>query len=130
MNKKISIMSLGCKVNLYESVSVLNTFLDNGFTEASFDDICDVYIINTCTVTQTSDSKSKKMIRQAIRRNDKAIICVMGCFAQLNNEEIKKSELPEDEEKLYLEDVQDLITKYNKIVDEKVKEKEEELMQI
>lgn len=92
MNKKISIMSLGCKVNLYESVSVLNTFLDNGFTEASFDDICDVYIINTCTVTQTSDSKSKKMIRQAIRRNDKAIICVMGCFAQLNNEEIKKIE--------------------------------------
>ncbi|MBO4666597.1 MAG: tRNA (N(6)-L-threonylcarbamoyladenosine(37)-C(2))-methylthiotransferase MtaB [Bacilli bacterium] len=92
MSKVVSYMSLGCKVNLYESVSVVNSFLENGFVEGSFDDICDVYIINTCTVTQTSDSKSKKMIRQAIKRNPDAIICVMGCFAQLNNEEIKKIE--------------------------------------
>lgn len=87
---KIGVMSLGCKVNLYESVSVLNTFLEHGFVESSFDDICDVYIINTCTVTQMSDAKSRKMIRKAIKTNPNAIICVMGCFAQLNNEEIKK----------------------------------------
>ena len=92
MNKKIGYMSLGCKVNLYESVSIINSFVDNGFEETSFDDVCDVYLINTCTVTQTSDSKSKKMIRQAIKRNSNAIICVMGCYAQLNNEEIKKIE--------------------------------------
>ena len=90
MDKKVSFISLGCKVNLYESVSIINTFKEHGFVEASFDEICDVYIINTCTVTQTSDSKSKKMIRQAIKRNPDAFICVMGCFAQLNNEEVKK----------------------------------------
>ena len=90
MNKIVSFMSLGCKVNLYESVSIVNSFVKAGFTEGNFDDICDVYIINTCTVTQTSDAKSRKMIRQAIKRNKDAIICVMGCFAQLNNEEVKK----------------------------------------
>ena len=92
MSKVVSFMSLGCKVNLYECVSVINSFKEKGFVEGSFDDVCDVYIINTCTVTQTSDSKSKKMIRQAIKRNPNAIVCVMGCFAQLNNEEVKKIE--------------------------------------
>ena len=92
MPRSIGFMSLGCKVNLYESVSVVNAFIEKGFIEKSFDDICDVYLINTCTVTQTSDSKSKKMIRQAIKRNPDAIICVMGCYAQLNNEEVKNIE--------------------------------------
>lgn len=82
---KISYMALGCKVNLYESVAITNDFLKHDFELADFDDVCDVYIINTCTVTQTSDSKSKKMIRQAIKRNSDAIVCVMGCFSQLNS---------------------------------------------
>ena len=85
---KISYMALGCKVNLYESVAIVNDFLAHGFELAEFDDVCDVYIINTCTVTQTSDSKSKKMIRQAIKRNPNAIICVMGCYSQLNSKEV------------------------------------------
>lgn len=85
--KRISYMSLGCKVNLYESVAIVNEFIKNGFTEVDFDDVADVYLINTCTVTQTSDSKSKKMIRQAVKRNEKAIVCVMGCYSQLNSEE-------------------------------------------
>lgn len=85
---KISYMSLGCKVNLYESVAIINDFVNNGFELAEFDDVCEVYLINTCTVTQTSDSKSKKMIRQAIKRNKDAIICVMGCFAQLNSNDV------------------------------------------
>lgn len=89
---KISYMSLGCKVNLYESVAIINDFVQNGFELSEFDSICDVYLINTCTVTQTSDSKSKKMIRQAIKRNKDAIICVMGCFSQLNSQEVSKIE--------------------------------------
>lgn len=89
---KISYMALGCKVNLYESVAIVNEFISKGFELAEFDDVCDVYLINTCTVTQTSDSKSKKMIRQAIRRNSNAIICVMGCYSQLNSEEVKSIE--------------------------------------
>lgn len=86
----VSYYSLGCKVNLYESEAVVNEFIDNGFELGNFNDICDVYIINTCTVTKTSDAKSRKIIRQAIKRNSDAVICVMGCYAQLNPEDIKK----------------------------------------
>ncbi len=84
---KISYCSLGCKVNLYESEAIVNKFVENGFEFASFDDICDVYIINTCTVTSTSDSKSKKIVRQAVKRNPNAVIAVMGCSSQLLTKE-------------------------------------------
>ena len=86
-NKTIAYMSLGCKVNLYESVAIVNMFIENGFTLVDFSEVASIYIINTCTVTQTSDSKSKKMIRQAAKKNPKAIICVMGCYSQLNPSE-------------------------------------------
>lgn len=87
---KVSYYSLGCKVNLYESEAIVNEFLENGFELASFDDLCDVYIINTCTVTKTSDAKSRKIIRQAIRKNPEAVICVMGCYSQLNPQEVEQ----------------------------------------
>lgn len=87
---KVSYYSLGCKVNLYESEAIVNQFIDSGFTLGAFHDVCDVYIINTCTVTQTSDAKSRKMIRQAIKRNPNAICCVMGCYAQTHLEEVKE----------------------------------------
>lgn len=89
MNKKIAYYSLGCKVNLYESESIINKFLDNGFILGDFEDVNDVYIINTCSITSVGDSKSRKIIREAIRRNDKAIIAVMGCYSQLKPEDIK-----------------------------------------
>ena len=83
-NKTIAYMSLGCKVNLYESVAIVNMFIDQGFELVEFSDVASIYIINTCTVTQTSDSKSRKMIHQAAKKNPNAIICVMGCYSQLN----------------------------------------------
>jgi threonylcarbamoyladenosine tRNA methylthiotransferase MtaB len=86
---KISYMSLGCKVNEYESVAIINEFLAHGFELASFDSEADVYIINTCTVTSTSDAKSRKMIRQATKRNPGAVVAVMGCYSQLNPEAVK-----------------------------------------
>lgn len=89
-NMRVSYYSLGCKVNLYESEAVINEFLDNGFTLGQFNEICDVYIINTCSITEVSDAKSRKIIRQAIKRNPDAVIAVMGCYAQLQPEEIKK----------------------------------------
>ncbi|HHX69361.1 MAG TPA: tRNA (N(6)-L-threonylcarbamoyladenosine(37)-C(2))-methylthiotransferase MtaB, partial [Gallicola sp.] len=85
---KFSTHTLGCKVNLYESEAVINDLVNRGFEYGNFNDVCDVYIINTCTVTSTSDAKSRKVIRQAIRRNPKAIIVVMGCYAQLNPNEV------------------------------------------
>lgn len=89
---KVSYYALGCKVNLYESEAVINQFVDNGFELVDFHDISDVYIINTCTVTATSDSKSRKIIRQAVKRNPDAVVAVMGCFSQLNPEQVKEIE--------------------------------------
>ena len=84
--KSVGVLSLGCKVNTYESEYVINELKKAGYEIKSFDDICDVYIINTCTVTNQSDSKSKKMIRQAIKRNSDACVVAMGCFIAANQD--------------------------------------------
>ena len=82
--KTVGVMTLGCKVNMYESEFVINELEKAGYIIKNFTDICDVYIINTCTVTNNSDSKSKKMIRQAIKRNPNACVVAMGCFIAAN----------------------------------------------
>lgn len=82
--RTVGILTLGCKVNTYESEFVINELKKAGYVIKDFDDICDVYIINTCTVTNNSDSKSKKMIRQAIRKNPNACVVAMGCFIASN----------------------------------------------
>lgn len=84
--RSVGILTLGCKVNTYESEYIMNLLKDNGYIIKDFQELCDIYIINTCTVTNQSDSKSKKMIRQAIRRNPDACIVAMGCFIQANPE--------------------------------------------
>ena len=84
--RSVGVLSLGCKVNTYESEYVINELKKAGYIIKDFDDICDVYIINTCTVTNNSDSKSKKMIRQAIRRNPNACVVAMGCFIAANQD--------------------------------------------
>lgn len=81
---KVGVYSLGCKVNTYESEFVISKLKENGFTICDFNDVCDVYIINTCTVTNTSDIKSRKMIRSAIKRNKDACVVAMGCFIEAN----------------------------------------------
>ena len=82
--KSVGVMTLGCKVNTYESEYVINELKKAEYEIKAFDDICDVYIINTCTVTNNSDAKSKKMIRQAIKRNPKACVVAMGCYIEAN----------------------------------------------
>ena len=82
--KSVGVLSLGCKVNTYESEFVINELKNAGYEIKNFTDICDVYIINTCTVTNNSDSKSRKMIRQAIKRNPNACVVAMGCFIAAN----------------------------------------------
>lgn len=83
---KVGIYTLGCKVNTYESEYVIGLLKEHGYTIGDFMDVCDVYIINTCTVTNMSDVKSRKMIRQAIKRNPKACVVAMGCFIEANKE--------------------------------------------
>lgn len=85
---KVGICSLGCKVNIYESEYVENLLKNHGYEIVSFEDEADIYIINTCSVTNESDRKSRKMIHQAKRRNDQAIIIVMGCYSQVKSDEI------------------------------------------
>ncbi len=82
--RSVGILTLGCKVNTYESEYVMNALKEAGYEIKDFDDVCDVYIVNTCTVTNNSDSKSRKMIRQAIRRNPNACVVAMGCFIAAN----------------------------------------------
>ena len=88
---KVSFCTLGCKVNAYESEVLMNKFVKAGYEIIDFDskNKADIYVINTCSVTNTSDQKSRKMIREASRKNKNAIICVMGCYSQLNHEDIK-----------------------------------------
>ena len=83
---KLAVCTLGCKVNTYESEYVVKEFLKKGYELVDFNnDIADIYIINTCTVTNTSDAKSRKMIRQARKKNKDAIVIAMGCFTQIRN---------------------------------------------
>lgn len=84
--KSVGILTLGCKVNTYESEYIINLLKENQYEIKDFNDYCDIYIINTCTVTNTSDIKSKKMIRAAIKRNPDACIVAMGCFIEANKE--------------------------------------------
>lgn len=85
---KIFIETLGCKVNTYESEVIKSNFLNNGYEEASTLEEADVIIVNTCSVTNQSDAKSRKVIRNAKRRNEKAIIAVCGCSSQNHQEEL------------------------------------------
>lgn len=84
--RSVGILTLGCKVNMYESEYITNLLKESGYIIKSFDDVCDVYIINTCTVTNTSDIKSRKMIRSAIKKNPDACVVAMGCFIEANKD--------------------------------------------
>lgn len=80
--------TLGCKVNHYETEGIWRVFKEEGYERVDFEKSSDVYVINTCTVTNTGDKKSRQMIRRAVRKNPEAIICVTGCYAQTSPGEI------------------------------------------
>ena len=85
---RVGICTLGCKVNTYESEYVINLLKKANYEISEFNEICDIYIINTCTVTNHSDSKSRKMIRHARKLNKNACIIAMGCFIEANKDKI------------------------------------------
>ncbi|MFF6013957.1 tRNA (N(6)-L-threonylcarbamoyladenosine(37)-C(2))-methylthiotransferase MtaB [Lysinibacillus fusiformis] len=87
-SKIVSFHTLGCKVNHYETEAIWQLFKDEGYDRTEFDQQADVYVINTCTVTNTGDKKSRQVIRRAIRQNPDAVICVTGCYAQTSPAEI------------------------------------------
>jgi threonylcarbamoyladenosine tRNA methylthiotransferase MtaB len=86
--KTVAFHTLGCKVNAYETEAIWQMFKKADYKRVEFEEEADVYVINTCTVTNTGDRKSRQMIRRAIRRNPDAVIAVTGCYAQTSPAEV------------------------------------------
>ena len=90
--KKVAFETLGCKLNFSETSSMRREFEHEGFELAEFTDPADIYVINTCSVTLDANSACRKTVRQALRRNPNAFVAVVGCYAQLEPEEIAQIE--------------------------------------
>ncbi|WP_408006838.1 tRNA (N(6)-L-threonylcarbamoyladenosine(37)-C(2))-methylthiotransferase MtaB [Pseudalkalibacillus sp. A8] len=84
----VAFHTLGCKVNHYETEAIWQLFKSQNYERTDFEKHADVYVINTCTVTNTGDKKSRQVIRRAIRKNPDAVICVTGCYAQTSPAEV------------------------------------------
>ncbi|MBB5173947.1 tRNA (N(6)-L-threonylcarbamoyladenosine(37)-C(2))-methylthiotransferase MtaB [Texcoconibacillus texcoconensis] len=84
----VAFHTLGCKVNHYETEAIWQLFKEEGYEQVDFQQGSDVYVINTCTVTNTGDKKSRQVIRRAIRKNPDAVVCVTGCYAQTSPAEV------------------------------------------
>ncbi|MNM73149.1 Threonylcarbamoyladenosine tRNA methylthiotransferase MtaB [compost metagenome] len=84
----VAFYTVGCKVNFYDTEAIWQLFKNEGYEQVDFEQTADVYLINTCTVTNTGDKKSRQIIRRAVRRNPNAIIAVTGCYAQTSPAEI------------------------------------------
>ena len=85
---KVGILTLGCKVNQYESEAIAEALTDKGFEIKPHTEKCDAYIVNTCTVTAESDRKARQMIRRMIGKNPEAYILITGCYSQVSPEEV------------------------------------------
>lgn len=92
MEKTFSILTLGCKVNQYESEAMSELFESRGYRQVENDDFSDVYIVNTCTVTNLSDRKSRQFIRKSKKNNPNSVVAVVGCYSQVSPEEVKSIE--------------------------------------
>lgn len=84
----VAFYTLGCKVNFYDTEAIWQLFKNDGYDQVDFEQTADVYLINTCTVTNAGDKKSRQIIRRAVRKNPDAIIAVTGCYAQTSPAEI------------------------------------------
>lgn len=89
---KAAFAALGCKVNQYEADAYAALFRDRGAEIGSFDEVCDVYVVNTCSVTNLGDRKSRQMLRRAKRLNPRALVVATGCYAQTAYEEVAAME--------------------------------------
>jgi len=86
--KKVAFYTLGCKLNFSETSTISRLFEDAGFAKVDFEDTPDIYVINTCSVTENADKKCKQLVKKALKNNPNAFIAIIGCFAQLKPVEI------------------------------------------
>ena len=89
-NKKVAFYTLGCKVNQYETNAMIQEFKKCGYEIVEFDDIADIYVVNTCTVTNMADRKSRQMLRKVKELNPEAILVACGCYAQVAKDDLEK----------------------------------------
>ncbi|MFM6926406.1 MAG: tRNA (N(6)-L-threonylcarbamoyladenosine(37)-C(2))-methylthiotransferase MtaB, partial [Ferruginibacter sp.] len=92
MNKTVALHTLGCKLNFSETSSIGRLLENDGFEKREFDEVADVYVINTCSVTENADKETKSIVKNALKNNPEAFVAVVGCYAQLKPEEISKIE--------------------------------------
>lgn len=88
MNKKVAFYTLGCKLNFSETSTIARSFEGEGFNRVEFDELADVYVINTCSVTENADKRFKTIVKQAQKVNEDAFVIAVGCYAQLKPEEL------------------------------------------
>lgn len=88
MNKTVAYYTLGCKLNFSETSSIAASLEENGYNKVDFEKGADVYVINTCSVTDHADRKCKKVVQQALKHNPNAFVAIIGCYAQLKPQEI------------------------------------------
>lgn len=86
--KKVAFYTLGCKLNFAETSTIARSFEEDGYVRVDFDDPADIYVINTCSVTENADKQFKQIVRKALKTNPKAFLAAVGCYAQLKPEEL------------------------------------------
>ena len=118
ISKTVAFHTLGCKLNFAETSTLSRMLEQEGFQKKAFDDIADVYVINTCSVTDNADRKCRKIVKEAQKHSPNAFITILGCYAQLKPKEI--AEIPGVDavlgaaEKFQLVDILDGFTKKDK----------------
>lgn len=90
--KRVAFHTMGCKLNFSETSTISKDFVNRGFKKVDYRDFADIYVLNTCSVTENADKEARKLIRQAKRTNPNARIAIIGCYAQLKPDEIASIE--------------------------------------
>ena len=96
-NMKVAFYTLGCKLNFSETSTISRSFKEEGFDRVDFSEKADIYVINTCSVTENADKKFKSIARQAHKTNPEALIIAVGCYAQLKPQELAAVDGVEEE---------------------------------
>ena len=121
---KVAFLTLGCKVNQYESNAMIQNFIKSGYELVEFDEKADVYVVNTCTVTNMADRKSRQMLRKVKEINPNSILVAVGCYAQVAKDDLEQ--IPEINLILGTNEKKDIVTYVNKMLANKFKNVPEE----
>ena len=119
MAKKVGFYTLGCKVNQYETNAMIQKFEESGYEITDFESYADIYVINTCTVTNMSDRKSRQMLRKAKDINENSVVVAVGCYVQVAKEELEK--IPEIDLCIGTNEKKDIVKYVSEFIENKTK---------